>query len=60
MVLTKNPKETILRDCIKCEESIERDNKLHCKIKIKDLNLPFTCYSEVTVKRKCGYFREKR
>jgi hypothetical protein len=22
------------------------------------LNLPFSCYSEVTVKRECGYFRE--
>lgn len=56
--MSAKPKETILRDCSKCEESIERDNKLHCKIKIKDLNLPFTCYSEVTVKRECGYFRE--
>jgi hypothetical protein len=52
------PKEIILRDCSKCNESIKQDNKLHCKIKIKDLNLPFSCYSEVTVKRECGYFRE--
>ena len=25
---------------------------------IEDLNLPFSCYSEVTVKRECGYFKE--
>ncbi|MCT7637055.1 hypothetical protein [Aliarcobacter butzleri] len=47
-----------LKDCSKCNESIKQDNKLHCKIKIKDLNLPFSCYSEVTVKRECGYFKE--
>ena len=51
-------KEVILRDCNKCMESIKQNDELHCKLKIRDLKLPFTCYSEVKVKRECQNYRE--
>ena len=50
----------IVCECIKCEISIERDSKLHCKNMILDLEKPFTRYSEVKVKRDCPYYREIR
>lgn len=53
---TKN----IICECNKCVISIERDNKLHCKNMIIDLNKPFSSYSEVTVKKDCPYFKEQK
>lgn len=53
----KKLKESIVFECCKCINSIERDNKLHCKTMILDLNKPFSSYSEVTIKRDCSYFR---
>ena len=54
----KQPAQSIICECCKCINSIERDNKLHCKTMILDLNKPFSSYSEVTVKKDCSYFRE--
>ncbi len=51
------PKNIVCK-CCKCSNSIERDNKLHCKNMILDLNKPFTSYGEVTVKKDCPYFKE--
>ena len=56
----KQQKESIICECCKCINSIEKDNKLHCKNMIIDLNKPFSSYSEVTVKKDCLYFREIR
>ena len=52
--------QNIVCECCKCSNSIERDNKLHCKTMILDLNKPFSSYSEVKVKKDCLYYREKR
>lgn len=52
--------KNIVCECCKCSNSIERDNKLHCKNSILDLEKPFTSYSEVKVKRDCSYYREMR
>ena len=52
--------KNVLCECIKCECSIERDNKLHCKNKIMDLDLPFSVYSEVTTKIDCDTYKEKK
>ena len=38
--------KNIIYECCKCGNSIERDNELHCKVKILDLTKPFTSYSE--------------
>ena len=54
----KQQKENIICECSKCINSIEKDNKLHCKNMIIDLNKPFSSYSEVTVKKDCPYFKE--
>ena len=51
------PKNIICK-CCKCGNSIERDNELHCKVKILDLTKPFTSYSEVIVKKDCEYYKE--
>lgn len=56
----KDKTENIIYECSKCINSIERDNKLHCKTMIIDLNKPFPSYSEVTVKKDCLYYREKK
>ena len=56
----KDKTENIIYECSKCINSIERDNKLHCKTMIIDLNKPFSSYSEVTVKNDCPYFKEIR
>lgn len=56
----KDKTENIIYECCKCINSIERDNKLHCKTMILDLNKPFLSYSEVTVKKDCSYFKEIR
>jgi hypothetical protein len=48
--------QNIVCECCKCSNSIERDNKLHCKVKILDLNKPFSSYSEVKTKIDCNYF----
>lgn len=56
----KDKTENIIYECSKCINSIERDNKLHCKTMIIDLDKTFTSYSEVTVKKDCPYFREQR
>ena len=56
----KQPAQSIICECCKCTSSIERDNKLHCKNMIIDLNKPFSSYSEVTVKKDCPYFKEIR
>ena len=56
----KDKTENIIYECSKCINSIERDNKLHCKTMIIDLNKPFSSYNEVKVKKDCPYFREKR
>ena len=56
----KQPTQNIICECSKCINSIGRDNKLHCKTMIIDLNKPFSCYSEVTVKKDCPYFKEIR
>ena len=56
----KQQKESIICECNKCISSIEKDNKLHCKNMIIDLNKPFSSYSEVTVKKDCPYFKETR
>ena len=50
--------KNIVYECCKCINSIEKDNKLHCKNMIIDLNKPFSSYSEVTVKKDCPYFKE--
>lgn len=50
--------KNIICECNKCVISIERDNKLHCKNMIIDLNKLFSSYSEVTVKKDCLYYRE--
>ena len=54
----KQPAQSIICECCKCTSSIEKDNKLHCKNMIIDLNKPFSSYSEVTVKKDCPYFKE--
>lgn len=51
------PKNIVCK-CCKCSNSIERDNKTHCKVKILDLSKPFSSYSEVTEKIDCSYYRE--
>lgn len=56
----KQPTQSIICECNKCVISIERDNKLHCKNMIIDLNKPFSSYSEVAVKKDCSYFREQK
>ena len=56
----KQPAQSIICECNKCISSIDKDNKLHCKNMIIDLNKPFSSYSEVTVKKDCSYFREIR
>ena len=56
----KQPTQAIICECCRCISSIEKDNKLHCKNMIIDLNKPFTSYSEVTVKKDCPYFKEIR
>lgn len=56
----KQQKQSIICECIKCTNSIGRDNKLHCKTMILDLNKPFSSCSEVTVKKDCPYFKEIR
>ena len=56
----KKPTQSIIFECSKCINSIERDNKLNCKTMIIDLNKPFPSYSEVKVKKDCLYYREKR
>ena len=56
----KQPAQSIICECNKCISSIEKDNKLHCKNMIIDLNKPFSSYSEVTVKKDCLYYREIR
>ena len=52
--------KNIIYECNKCISSIDKDNKLHCKNMIIDLNKPFSSYSEVTVKKDCLYYREIR
>lgn len=52
--------KNIVCECTKCINSIEKDNKLHCKLMILDLNKPFLSYSEVKVKKDCPYFKEIR
>ena len=56
----KQPAQSIICECNKCINSIEKDNKLHCKNMIIDLNKPFSSYSEVTIKKDCPYFKEIR
>lgn len=56
----KQPTQSIICECCKCINSIKRDNKLHCKNMIIDLNKPFSSYSEVTVKKDCPYFKEQK
>ena len=56
----KKPTQSIICECCKCINSIERDNKLYCKTMILDLNKPFSSYSEVTVKKDCPYFKEQK
>lgn len=62
--MAKQKKESapknIISECCKCINSIERDNRLHCKTMILDLNKPFLSYSEVRVKKDCPYFKEIR
>lgn len=60
MTKQKNKDKTIIHECCKCINSIERDNKLHCKTMILDLNKPFLSYSEVRVKKDCLYYREQK
>ena len=54
----KQPAQSIICECNKCISSIDKDNKLHCKNMIIDLNKPFSSCSEVTVKKDCPYFKE--
>ena len=56
----KQPAQSIICECCKCTSSIEKDNKLHCKNMIIDLNKPFSSYSEVAIKNDCSYFKEIR
>ena len=49
--------KNIICECCKCGNSIERDNKLHCKNMILDLEKPFSSYSEVKTKIDCPYYR---
>jgi ferredoxin-thioredoxin reductase catalytic subunit len=56
----KKQDKTILCECNKCINSIEKDKKLHCKIMVLDLNKPFSSYSEVKEKIDCLYYRETR
>ena len=52
--------KNIVCECIKCENSIERDSKIHCKNMIFDLDKLPTSYSEVTIKLDCPYYRGKK
>lgn len=52
--------QNIVCECKLCINAIQRDNKLHCKIYILDLNKPFTSYSEVRTKIDCSYFGARR
>ena len=56
----KKTTQSVTCECNKCINSIERDNKLHCRTMIIDLNKPFSSYSEVTTKNDCLYYREKK
>lgn len=58
MAKKKNLEENIY-ECIKCINSIEQDNKLHCKTMIKDLSKPYSVYSQVKIKKDCSYYKEK-
>lgn len=60
MAKQKKQDKIIIYECCKCINSIERDNKIHCKNMIIDLNKTFTSYSEVTVKKDCPYFKEQK
>jgi ferredoxin-thioredoxin reductase catalytic subunit len=56
----KDKSKNIVCECNKCINSIEKDNKLHCKLMIIDLNKPFGVCSEVKEKIDCPYFKETR
>lgn len=58
MAKIKQESETF--ECEKCISALKINEKLHCKNMIKDINLPLTVYSEVTIKKDCGYYREKK
>ncbi len=47
------------KDCSKCNESIEIENLLYCKMRIKSINNP-TSIGIVSFIDECGYFRLKR
>ena len=47
------------KDCKKCNESIEIENLLYCKMRIKSINNP-TLKGIVSFIDECGYFRLKK
>jgi ferredoxin-thioredoxin reductase catalytic subunit len=56
----KDKSKNIVCECCRCINSIEKDNKLHCKLMILDLNHKFGIYSEVKEKIDCPYFKETK
>jgi hypothetical protein len=56
----KKQDKVILCECNKCINGIGKDNKVHCKLMIMDLNKPFGICSEVKEKIDCLYFKETK
>ncbi|OCL99541.1 hypothetical protein AAX29_00582 [Aliarcobacter thereius] len=55
---TKKQKLHELRDCSKCNEVININDELHCKMNMQEIDKP-TAYSKVTM-RHCVWFRTKK
>ena len=59
MAKKKAPAKPTLKDCKKCNESIEIENLLYCKMRIKSINNP-TSIGIVSFIDERGYFRLKK
>jgi len=49
----------VINDCSLCIASIKQNDKLYCKLMIKDISLKFPESSEVNKKEDCKYYKEK-
>ena len=50
----------VINDCYLCTASIKQDDKLYCKLMIKDMSLKFPESSEVSKKEDCKYYKERK
>lgn len=54
--MAKDKNKIILKDCIKCKESFERDGKLYCRLRLQDESI--LQQSGIVSKQDCIWFKE--